>query len=177
MGVDVNAETRHVQGLSIQDPVVKTPLSEAVARGDVELVAMLLDRGADARRFPLLDAEAARRDPRLADLLARHGAHTRAERLAAGGMAPDGRETLFRRAGRWRSAVIARDFAAAEQLLADGVDVNHRDTLGRTALHEAAARRDVPAVRWLLGQRADVNAPDAGGRTPLHEAAARGTSS
>ena len=60
---------------------------------------------------------------------------------------------------------------AVEQLLAAGIDVNARNTAGRTLLHVAARNEDPQVIGLLLAAGADVNARDAEGNTPLHEAA------
>jgi ankyrin repeat protein len=54
-----------------------------------------------------------------------------------------------------------------ELLLIDGLDVNARDTDGRTLLSWAAQRGQLEATAFLLRQGAEINAQDRSGTTPL----------
>ena len=54
-----------------------------------------------------------------------------------------------------------------------GIDVNARDSIGRTPLHIACARNLVPVIRVLLDTGADVDSLDDSGNTPLEQAVAR----
>jgi hypothetical protein len=57
--------------------------------------------------------------------------------------------------------------ADVERLLRDGVDVNVRDSSGRTALHHAARMAHVDIVKALVFTGAEVNAVDNRGKTPI----------
>jgi len=61
----------------------------------------------------------------------------------------------------------------ARVLIELGADVNHRNRLGRAALHEAAQNGALPLVKVCLTFRARLDLQDANGNTPLHLAAAR----
>lgn len=64
--------------------------------------------------------------------------------------------------------------ADVKQLIHQGIDVNARDEVGKSALHwVAGAHHDVVAA--LLSAGADVNAKDQLDRTPLHFVAATGS--
>jgi ankyrin repeat protein len=71
---------------------------------------------------------------------------------------------------------VARSLTeAVDLLLARGADVNGKDAIGGTALHEAAKNELVEVASRLAGKAADVNVaytggPDAGA-TPIHFAA------
>lgn len=74
-------------------------------------------------------------------------------------------------------AVMAKDKAKVQALIAAGANVNVRDADGLTPLHLAfrtwadALPVEKELVELLLRQRADPNAKDKDGRTPLHNAA------
>uniref|UniRef100_A0A4W3IUS7 Uncharacterized protein n=1 Tax=Callorhinchus milii TaxID=7868 RepID=A0A4W3IUS7_CALMI len=58
-----------------------------------------------------------------------------------------------------------------DTLLKKGAQINMRDGLGQTLLHEAARIWHVDVASFLIKQGADVNHADTYGRTPLHVAA------
>ncbi len=58
------------------------------------------------------------------------------------------------------------DTAQVKGLLASGVNVNMRDSGGRTALHEAAATENVELFKLLIAAGADIRAKDNNGVTP-----------
>lgn len=64
-------------------------------------------------------------------------------------------------------AAMAGDIAEVERLLAEGVDVNTMDNLGRTALHYAALRGDSSIVNLLIANNANLESEDNFGNTPL----------
>jgi len=56
---------------------------------------------------------------------------------------------------------------AVKQAIADGADVNAKNTSGMTPLHWAANRGHEEVAELLISKGADVNAKDIGGYTPL----------
>ncbi|MDC7238910.1 MAG: ankyrin repeat domain-containing protein, partial [Spirochaetales bacterium] len=74
------------------------------------------------------------------------------------------------------SLVQSRDSAGLEKLFKVDINVNERDSSGRTALHVAAAEGASNIVQLLLLQKADPNALDNEGKTPLHLAVENGHS-
>lgn len=61
--------------------------------------------------------------------------------------------------------------AVAKLLLADGVEVDAKDTHGRTPLHWAAGAGRLAEAKHLLSNGAEVDAKSTAGHTPLHWAA------
>ncbi|KAL0271014.1 UNVERIFIED_CONTAM: hypothetical protein PYX00_008260 [Menopon gallinae] len=69
---------------------------------------------------------------------------------------------------RLRSAASRNDVDRVQELLEKGVNPNHPDENGRTALHLACCRGFHEVVRSLLAYNANCNAVDKLGNTPLH---------
>ena len=68
-------------------------------------------------------------------------------------------------------AARAGNVKEVETLIAAGVGVNDRDSLGATPLHDAAWAGETEVVKFLIRAGADVNARhNEGGSTPLHYA-------
>ncbi|MDA3957517.1 ankyrin repeat domain-containing protein [Oceanispirochaeta sp.] len=74
------------------------------------------------------------------------------------------------------SLVQNSNTAGLEELFKINVDVNGRDSKGKTALHIAAEAGNTSIVQLLLLQKADPNSLDNNGKTPLHLAVASGHS-
>jgi ankyrin repeat protein len=69
------------------------------------------------------------------------------------------------------TAIAARDRAAVQELLKQGIDVNQRDYVGRTTLHVAIAVKAFDIAADLIDAGARITARLADGRAPLHLAA------
>lgn len=69
------------------------------------------------------------------------------------------------------NAVRHPGYAEARYIVDCGLDLSHRDALGRTPLHFAVEAAAAPAVYALLEAGADPAAKDSNGNTPLHIAA------
>ena len=144
----------------------RTVLISAAARGELDVVNVLLSRGVDVNikdnrgytalahaleaRYPEVDEALLNRpeiDPNVGGLL--------------------DRPILL--AYVWRD-----NKKATERLLALGANVNLRDKDGDTALHGAAETGNVEIMRMLLDKGADPNAKNKQGGTPLMWAAVFG---
>ena len=73
--------------------------------------------------------------------------------------------------GDFLTAACSGDVAQVQQLLADGADVNVRDTSGNAAIHYAAALGFDDVAQILVDAGADIDARGRIDNTPLHMAA------
>ena len=132
-----------------------TALDQASEDGHADLVAMLLDHGADVSgrvngMSPLLLAVAPGH-VEVARMLLDHGADVNAK-------GPSGASLLH----------LTGKPELVKLLLARGADKDARDDAGRTPLHVDAVVAWLEAANILLDAGADVNARDCQGWTPLH---------
>lgn len=149
-----------------------TALIAAAARGLPELVAVLLDRGADVHAttgepFPETALEAAMRG----DSRIRSGRHEAVVELLArhGGVRAEDAPALARHAAAHGYAGLVKDLAGSVADV-DGVDRYTR----RTSLMEAAATGQAEVVRSLIARGAALDREDHAGRQPLALAAREG---
>ncbi len=127
-------------------------LAIAVEDLEVELVAALLERGADPN-----GTTARWRRPGLASL-----AHSRHDGFAALLASEEGREPP-----------VPREPRVAELLIDAGAEIDRRDERGRTALHHAAREAKPALVARLLEAGADRSLRDLDGQTPADGARSR----
>ena len=144
----------------------KSPLQAAVERKNLEMVAFLLDRGADlvgrGSDYPVLFVAATHvYSAEMTDLLLRRGANPNATDR-------DGCTPLFGVASSVNVDVL-------ETLIRGGADVNFRDQNGSTPLHSAVSMPDPEgrAIHVLVKHGARLDTQDSLGRTPLHIAMGR----
>jgi len=176
---------RRVSALLERDPALAnkpndygwTPLHLATERGYIEVIQLLLAKGADVnaalpnrqgtsmigfsrcglglpRRQTALHIAACLHDPMVAKLLLNAGAN------------PDARDQNEQTP--LHHAAFCSAVEVAKLLLDAGASVAARDGLGRTPLHWAAdIEESVEIVRLLLQGGADPNAPEPSGESPL----------
>jgi uncharacterized protein len=123
-----------------------TPLIRAGKGGDVTVISLLLERGANARA------------------VTRNGVS--AVMMAANVNARE--EDMTGRAKTEKDIV-----ESMKLLIAKGADVNAAEAQGRTALHGAAQWGLTEVVKFLQSQGANINATDRRGMTPLDHAEGR----
>jgi ankyrin repeat protein/truncated hemoglobin YjbI len=165
------------------DVMRTTPLTHAVAMGQIDAARLLLERGAEVgpNSVRLLRAAADRGDEPLVDLLLDHGAD--ADSLGAGDWVrhPAIAAKLVSRGADvnrvpwywiWMSCTgnsgHKQEIELVRGLLRCGADVTARYN-GRTALHHASRAGFVQVVEALIEHGADVNALSDAGRTALDE--------
>jgi ankyrin repeat protein len=148
-GADIDATDAHNE----------TPLFGAAARGDRDMVRLLIERGAgfnfgsDAELYHLM----ARMPAAIFLFVAEHQfAVDRGQRVL-----DETQQTLL----GW--AACTGDLEATKKLLALGADPSETDPQGRTALHYAADRGREEIVAELLERGAPTDALDDDGSTPL----------
>lgn len=136
-----------------------TPLLLAIAKQEKEMVALLLEKGADAnladpetRRTPLIGA-VWQDQKEVINLLLEHKAQV--DQPGARAETP----LIY--------AAMNNRLAAAKALLAHKARVDLADELGATALHYAAETAE-PMVELLLAAGASPKAVTKAGETPLH---------
>ncbi len=152
-----------------QDHDGRTALISAAARGDLEVVNVLVQRGADVNvkdkrgYTALFHAIEAMYDDVALVLLSQ-------PTLDPNARGKNGATALISYVWRTR-----RD--AVEKLLERGADVNAQDADGDAALHGAAQMGDVEIINLLLDKGADPNMKNRLGGTPLMWAAVFGNES
>ena len=144
---------RHSDLVDARNAHGNTPIREAIAARRPEMVALLLDRGADLRQSnhggsTLMDAATAAGSPAIAALLVGRGCRMRPGDAAGLGAVDELRNMLDA-------------FPAA---------VDERDRRGSTPLHVAARGNHRAAVRLLLDRGADIGAVNRHGHPALADA-------
>ncbi len=69
-----------------------------------------------------------------------------------------------------KDALVDGDFSTVEEMIRSGIDVNSRDSVGRSILRATTTYCGEEAVRFLLNLGADVHARDEDGMTALYDA-------
>lgn len=72
------------------------------------------------------------------------------------------------------NAAQRNDMEALRSLICSGVDLNYKDSVGRTALYWGSFNGSVECVRIVLEAKADVHGRDGMGAIPLHWACFNG---
>jgi ankyrin repeat protein len=164
---DVNAVREFIANgmdVNIRQANGKTPLHQAVARGNLPMVQTLLEA-------PKIQADAADdRGTRPIHLAVELGHDQVAQRLLHHGIEVNGQSGQGYTPLYWAARRGHQDLV--NTLLTHGADVSMPNQFGETSLHGAARGGHVPVMQALLNARnADPNVADHNGVTPLHLAA------
>jgi uncharacterized protein len=171
MHVDVNVNIRDNKDYG------DTPLIYAIKYGNVELVKMLLDKGADVNMKNIFNVNALmwadnKENNEIIKLIKDHQTAVNeslfksvsVDELAA-------RRKIYGDNMDWFTAVEHDNDDRMMALISQGQDVDERhddtDTFGGTALHKAAERGHCSTVKMLLDAGADINSLDMYEKTPL----------
>ncbi len=140
------------------------PLHSAVVVAQTEIVALLLQRGA------AVNAKDKRgRTPLYSFACTTGKGIDIARMLLAAGADPKLEDNEYRETGL-NCAVESGNLELAELLISTGIDVNHRNADGWSALHYAARHLRHDIARVLIAAGADVNLSNKRGKTPILEA-------
>ncbi len=148
---------------SAPDPARDQKLIAAASAGDLVVVGRLLDEGAD---FDATDAGG-----RTALVAAAYGNHVEvAEALLEAGADPNVQDASQQSAFLIATSEVGDDLRLLELTLANGADVDARDSYNGTGLIRAADRGYTAIVRRLLETEIDVDHVNRLGWTALLEA-------
>ena len=128
------------------------PLHYAAYLGHDAVVVVLLDNGADlylANNDGQKPVDVAK-DQKIKDILIAHMAKNQPGQAAGTKVVDE---------AQWFQAATKGDLAVIQQGINDKIDVNCRDSDGRTALIGAAFYGHILLVEYLILQQADVNIP------------------
>lgn len=137
----------------------QTPLMVAVARGKLDLMKLLLDRGADI--------EAVREDKVSAVLIAAQSRQLTAL-LALKGRGADLQRKDAEGNGCAHWAALVNDVQMLRTLRAIGMSVSEKNSSGQTPLHKASMANAFRAVEYLLSIGCDAFVLDRESQSPIH---------
>lgn len=171
-GADINCLNCAVKG--------KTPVFFALIRSNIELSEWLVQHGAnvnipefDSGRTPLMSA-ASSVDQTIINFLLKHGANISATDN-------EGR-TALHYIGTFPGSAHGQDytrlaFMVIGEMLSNGLNINHQDKAGTTALMNAANQCADASVKFLLSNQAKPELKNIQGQTALDIAIAKATNS
>lgn len=158
-GANVNAADDNEQGW--------TALHKAAEKGDITVVKLLLQKGANAK------AVNKGFNKSVLDIAARHG-HLDVMKLLLEKGADPKAFTPFYKESVLHEAAGSRNVEAVKLLLEKGADAKAVDDSGTSILHKAADTGTAETVKLLLEKGADAKATNKSGYTCLHYAAGQG---
>jgi len=148
--------------IDLRDKAMHTPLFYAASAGQMNVVDLLISKGAD------VNAKDSRGGETPLFYAGDAGQKNVVELLIAKGADINARGA--QRSSALESAAWLGRSDVAKLLIAKGADVNARDESDYTPLHPAAINGLVEVVEMLISKGSDVNAETTWGETPLHPA-------
>lgn len=144
--------------VDVQGGEDQTPLMIAVAKGDLKLVKMLLDRGADV--------EAVRKDKCTAVLVAAQRSQLRVL-LALHGRGASMKRVDVTGNGLVHWAAYQNDIQTLRVLKCMELPMDTKNTQGQTPLHQAALTNSYQAIQYLLSLGCNQKAINSEGKRPI----------
>ncbi|MGH0161946.1 UNVERIFIED_CONTAM: hypothetical protein FKN15_041804 [Acipenser sinensis] len=144
-----------LSSVNVSDRGGRTALHHAVLNGHVEMVNLLLEKGANINAFDKKD----RRALHWAAYMGKSG---------CGAVELQGCTAVPRACLYSRNSFHLRLLMSNESVLSAGFEIDTPDSFGRTCLHAAAAGGNVDCVKLLLSSGADFNKKDKCGRRGIH---------
>jgi ankyrin repeat protein len=148
--------------IDVRDKAMHTPLFYAASAGQINVVDLLISKGADVNAKDIRGGET----PLF--YAAKAGQKNVVELLIDKGADVNARGSQH--SGALESAAWLGRSDVAELLIAKGADVNAKDDWDYIPLHAAAGSGLVEIVKLLIAKGSDVNAKNEWGETPLHSA-------
>ena len=146
----------------------KTPLHHAMILCDLDLIELLLEKGAnpnakDCEMITPLHLACRNGDNKIVKLLIKHGADLVAQDQKIGSEY----EPIF-----W--AYEANNMGVVETLIKAGVKLDVKNELGKTPLHLSCEQMDTKTIKLLLEKGADANAENCDGYSPFDDTVCNG---
>jgi serine/threonine protein kinase/ankyrin repeat protein/formylglycine-generating enzyme required for sulfatase activity len=150
-----NAKLLIDAGADVNAGQITTPLAGAVQVGNVEMIRLLINKGAavNDEKNPAIHWAGT---PEVAKVLLDAGADVKSRNR-------NGETALHRPLGPWHGP----DAATLKLLVEAGADVNAKSNSGSTPLHAAVQQAKPEVAKLLVAAGADVDAKDKQGNTPL----------
>lgn len=139
------------------------PLYDAVLKNNLEIIKLLLAKGADINKRTKSGYSSL-------ELAVRHENIEIAEFLIKNGIDVNTVEEDFGHSPLYKAAITNNDLHMVKLLVENGANINQKDKYGESILYEATAYENIEIVKFLVDNGVDVNIQNNDGCTALHNA-------